>query len=190
MRFRFGWMIFAVSAMASLAHAADDAVPTGKLPDTAAPVSYALKLKIDPREERFSGQAKIRIKLAKAADHVWLHGQDLTVTGVELTDAAGKAHKATYTGEKEGVAKIAFDTSLAAQEIQVTIDYNTAFNSKLEGLYKVKVGDDSYAITQMEAISARYAFPGFDEPRFKTPFDISLTVRTGHAAISNAPMVT
>ncbi len=182
---RFGWMIFAVSAAASLAHAADDAVPTGKLPDDAVPVSYALKLKIDPREERFSGQTKIRIKLAKAADHVWLHGLELTVTGIELTDAAGKAHKATYTAEKEGVAKIAFDTSLPAQEIQVTIDYNAAFNAKLEGLYKVKVGDDSYAITQMEAISARYAFPGFDEPRFKTPFDVTLTVPKDEAVVAN-----
>jgi aminopeptidase N len=26
-----------------------------------------------------------------------------------------------------------------------------------------------------ESISARYAFPGFDEPRFKTPFDVTLT---------------
>ena len=187
---RFGSMIFAALASISLAHAVDNdsvlnSVPTGKLPNDAAPVSYALKLKIDPREERFSGQTKIRIRLAKAADHVWTHGQELTVTGIELTDAAGKSHKATYSAEKEGVAKIAFDTTLPAQEILVTIDYNAAFNAKLEGLYKVKVGDDSYAITQMEAISARYAFPGFDEPRFKTPFDVTLTVPKDQAVVAN-----
>ena len=34
--------------------------------------------------------------------------------------------------------------------------------------------------------SARaYAFPGFDEPRFKTPFDITLTVPTDEVAVAN-----
>jgi len=37
----------------------------------------------------------------------------------------------------------------------------------------------------MEAISARYAFPGFDEPRFKTPFDITLTVPKDEAVVAN-----
>ncbi|VCX11396.1 hypothetical protein BANRA_00002 [Acinetobacter baumannii] len=32
-------------------------------------------------------------------------------------------------------------------------------------------------MTQMEAISARQSFPSFDEPRFKTPFNIRLTIQ-------------
>ncbi|MEP6484854.1 MAG: M1 family metallopeptidase [Rudaea sp.] len=183
-RSRFGSLILAFAA-ASPAWAASDAPPTGKLPEDVAPVSYALTFKIDPRESRFSGQAKIRVKLAKSTDHFWLHGQDLTVTNVAIVDAAGKPHKGTYTAEKEGVAKITFDGLLAAQEIQVTLDYDAPFNEKLEGLYKVKVGDDSYAMTQMEAISARNAFPGFDEPRFKTPYDITLTVPKDDAVMAN-----
>jgi alanyl aminopeptidase len=183
--FRLGSLILAAIVAAPLAYAASDAVPTGKLPDDAAPVSYALTFKIDPREARFSGQTTIRIKLTKPSDHVWLHGQDLTVKTVAVTDAAGKSHKSTYSAEKEGVAKISFDGVLAAQEIQVAIDYDAAFNEKLEGLYKVKVGDDSYAMTQMEAISARNAFPGFDEPRFKTTYDITLTVPKDQAVLAN-----
>ncbi|MFI4970639.1 MAG: M1 family aminopeptidase, partial [Lysobacterales bacterium] len=59
------------------------------------------------------------------------------------------------------------------------------FNRQLEGLYKVKVGTDNYAVTQMEPVSARFAFPGFDEPRFKTPFDIALTVPKDQVAVAN-----
>jgi cytosol alanyl aminopeptidase len=164
---------------------ADEGVPTGKLPDDAAPLSYSLQLKIDPREERFSGQTRIRIRLARASDHLWLHGLDLDVSKVELTDAAGKTHAATYAPQKEGVVRISFGTIVPAQDVQLAIDYSAPFNAKLEGLYKVKVGDDSYAVTQMEAISARNAFPGFDEPRFKTPFDVTLTVPKDETVIAN-----
>ncbi|HEX4480123.1 MAG TPA: M1 family metallopeptidase [Rudaea sp.] len=180
---RLGFLLLATAT--PFAFAADEVVPTGKLPDDVAPVAYTLNFKIDPREEKFSGKTTIRIKLAKPSDHVWLHGEGLTVSNVAVTDAAGKSHKATYTAEKEGVAKIGFDGSLPAQEIQVAIEYTAPFNDKLEGLYKVKVDNDAYAMTQMEAISARNAFPGFDEPRFKTPFDITLTVPADDAVMAN-----
>jgi alanyl aminopeptidase len=44
-------------------------------------------------------------------------------------------------------------------------------------------------MTQMEPISARYAFPGFDEPDFKTPFDISLTIPNGEKAVANTKQI-
>jgi len=44
-------------------------------------------------------------------------------------------------------------------------------------------------MTQMEPISARFAFPSFDEPGFKTPFDISLTIPTADTAVANTQQV-
>lgn len=44
-------------------------------------------------------------------------------------------------------------------------------------------------MTQMEPISARYAFPGFDEPAFKTPFALSLTVPQAERALANTAEV-
>jgi alanyl aminopeptidase len=58
----------------------------------------------------------------------------------------------------------------------------------LEALYRVEAGGEYYAFTQFEAISAREAFPGFDEPSFKVPFDISIVVRGDHEAIANTPV--
>ena len=177
--------LFLVGATLSAGVCAEEAVPTGKLPGDATPLAYTLKLKVDPREERFAGEVRIRIRLAKSTDHVWLHGQDLDVHKVNLVDAAGRSHTAVYSGLDSGVAKVGFDGTLPAQTIELVFDYAAPFNAKLEGLYKVKVGDDSYAVTQMEAVSARNAFPGFDEPRFKTPFDIVLTVPHDQIAVAN-----
>jgi len=160
--------------------------PTGKLPDSAKPLAYALNLQIDPRGARFSGRARIRVELAEAADHLWLHARNLDVASAQIIDAAGAHHAATFTPhDPSGVAEIGFGGTLPAQQIELLIDYSAPFNAKLQGLYKVRVGTDAYIATQMEAISARYAFPGFDEPRFKTPFDITLTVPKDEVAIAN-----
>ena len=165
-------------------------IPAGKLPADAIPQHYALHLTIDPRADRFTGETKIRIKLVQAADHVWLHAQQIDIAKASVTDAAGQTLDAKTTARGDsGVIEVRFGRSLPAQEIELTLVYSAPFNGQLEGLYTVKVGADNYAVTQMEPVSARYAFPGFDEPRFKTPFDISLTVPKDEVAISNSRQV-
>ena len=175
----------AAAAPLPFAHAADP-VPTGKLPDDARPLAYALDLKIDPKADRFDGRVRIKVKLAKPADHLWLHAREIEVSKVAVTDAAGKSHEAKLSvRDPSGVAEVDFGGILPAQEIELAFDYSAPFNAKLQGIYKVKVGDDAYVTSQMEAISARYAFPSFDEPRFKTPFDITLTVPKDEVALAN-----
>jgi alanyl aminopeptidase len=160
--------------------------PTGKLPDAAIPLSYALKLQIDPHEPRFSGQVRIHVRLVKPGDHLWLHARKIDIARAELIDASGTSHKVdVIERDPSGVAEVEFGTTLPAQEVDLAIDYSAPFNDKLQGFYKVNVGDDAYITSQMESISARYAFPGFDEPRFKTPFDITLTVPKAQVAIAN-----
>jgi len=185
---RFGWTLVASSIMVLSAWA--DTPPTGRLPDTAIPLSYALNLKVDPRADRFTGQVRIRVKLTASLDHIWLHASDIDVAKIDVTDARGTVHKAQLAvRDASGVAEVSFGSTLPAQEIEVAIDYSAAFNAKLQGLYKVKVGDDAYAVTQMEPTSARYAFPSFDEPRFKTPFRVSLTVPKNEVAIANTQQI-
>ena len=77
------WFRATVAASVLLsAHALGaEAVPTGKLPDDAKPLSYALDLKIDPNAARFDGKVRIKVRLAKPADHLWLHARELDVAG-------------------------------------------------------------------------------------------------------------
>ncbi|GAA0723507.1 M1 family metallopeptidase [Dokdonella soli] len=178
-------LIVASTSLAACANAADT-VPTGKLPTDVTPQRYSLHFTVDPRADRFSGETRIRVKLAKATDHVWLHAQQIAIERARVTDAAGKTTDAKAVAHNDsGVLEVRFADRLPAQEIELAFDYNAPFNGQLEGVYKVKVGDDSYAVTQMEPVSARFAFPGFDEPRFKTPFDIVLTVPKKDVAVAN-----
>jgi alanyl aminopeptidase len=175
---------------AALAAGTDAAPPLGHLPTWAQPESYKLSFKVDPKQENYSGSTTIRIKLAQPSDFIWLHGKDLKVSKVTVTDAAGKKHEGKYTvaAEKEGVAKVDLGAKLDG-EITLAIDFTAPLNKQLQGLYKVSHEGIPYAMTQMEPVSARYAFPGFDEPSFKVPFDISLTIPADDQGVANTAQV-
>ena len=68
--------------------------------------------------------------------------------------------------------------------------YTADFDTQLKGLYRIESAGDPYAFTQFEAINARLAFPCFDEPRFKTPFDVTLTIPGEQFAGANTPVKT
>ena len=177
--------VFLVSGM-SFASAAPDVVPTGKLPADAAPISYTLHFKADPRQDRFEGHTTIQVQLKAPAERVWLHAQKLDIAKLQVSGADGKPIAASAHPHPDvGVLEVRFEKTIPAQKLALDFQYSAPFNAELQGLYKVKVGDDSYAMTQMEPISARVAFPGFDEPRFKVPFDISLTVPVQDVAVAN-----
>lgn len=45
------------------------------------------------------------------------------------------------------------------------------------------------ASTQFQSLAARKAFPCFDEPRYKAPFNLTLTSPLSHTALSNMPLL-
>lgn len=176
---------------AALAAPAADDQPHGRLPAWAQPESYQLDFKVDPRQQDFSGTTVIKVKLTQASDHLWLHGRELKIGKVTVTDAGGKAHAAKYVevAPQEGVVRIDFGSTLKPQELTLAFDYTAPLNQQLQGLYKVSHEGQPYAMTQMEPISARFAFPGFDEPGFKTPFDIRLTIPDDEVGVANTKQV-
>jgi len=86
-----------------------------------------------------------------------------------------------------GVARLTFPASVPAGAAMLRFEYSAPFRSRGEGVYNTKVDAESYVFTQFQPIDARRLFPGFDEPVFKTPFDIVITADKAHVVISNAP---
>ncbi len=171
----------------------DSNMPLGRLPGAVVPQHYKLELSIDPRQSVFTGRAQIEVDIARPLESIWIHGNQLQVNSAVLRQDEQTELKLQYEQMTPlGLARLRprqNDLQLAAGSALLVIDYQADFNDSLEGLYKVTSGGDEYAFTQFEATSARLAFPGFDEPAFKVPFDISLTVPQGHSAISNTPVV-
>lgn len=161
------------------------ALPKLRLPDTVTPLAYRLRFAIDPQAARFSGQTEIDVELAAPTRHIVLNGKNFSVRQARVFTSGGEAVAAAYreiagTGLAELRLRRLVDTKLAT----IVIDYEAPFGA-LEGVYKVVSGDQPYVFTQFEATSARTAFPGFDEPRFKTPYHMSFRVPVGQTVVGN-----
>lgn len=186
---RFLSLVFA--AFLFLAHppAVAAELPVGELPDTATPLAYRIALVADPAKPVFSGETAIDIELKAPASSLFIHGQGLTMNLAEAR-TGGRATRASYQQvHPTGLARLDFASPLAAGRHTLVFRYSAPFMTSAEGFYRAEVGGRWYAWTQFQAIDARRAFPGFDEPRHKTPFSIALTVPEDQMAVSNAPLV-
>jgi len=170
--------------------AADPDAPLGQLPDTVAPLHYRIDLSLRPTQPRYDGVVEIDLELKAAQRTVYLHGRDLKVGPVTAVLPDGATVDGTYAQVHEsGVAKLSFENDLPAGKVTVRIPFEAAFGTEPDGLTAMPDSGEKYAWTQFEAISARQAFPSFDEPRFKTPFDITITARSTDAVVTNTPPI-
>ncbi len=164
-------------------------IPTGKLGDAIQPLRYRVALEVFPERDDFSGQTSIDVIINKASDTFYLHGNGLTVSSVSVRMASGKRLNARYEQvDDTGVARLSFPATVPPGPATLEFTYTAPFRNGSEGLYHTTVAGEAYAFTQFEPIDARRVFPGFDEPAFKTPFDISVTTTQRNTVIGNAPV--
>ncbi|MGB8329267.1 MAG: M1 family metallopeptidase [Polyangiales bacterium] len=162
--------------------------PQGKLPEGVRPTGYRLSLTIVPERDTFSGTAVIDLELDEPSATIWMHGQDLNVTSIHATHATVRIEASWEQQTPDGVVRVQLAEALPAGKSSLHIEYAAGFDTPLRGLYRVDTDGHAYAFTQFESISARLAFPCFDEPRFKTPFDVTLTVPADQIAAANTPV--
>ena len=185
MSLRLSLLASALLVAAGLARA-DDNVPTGPLPRTVVPSLVALELKLDPKQARFSGTTRIEATVAEPTRVIWMHGRDLEIAKAEAVLADGKRVALAASVEHvSGVLKLTAAQLIPAGKVTLVIAYDAPFG-QLQGAYKAKPDGLDYVVTQMEALGARNTFPGFDEPSFKQPWDITLIVPEADVAVANS----
>jgi aminopeptidase N len=170
----------------------------GRLPVTAIPQRYALALQIDPAQPRFSGVATIQIEIPQPTWHIVMHGRDLHVTRAvaRLANLAGAPSadlpattttRLAHDGAQPEELVLSFPAALPAGTAMLEIAYDAPFSTDLTGLYRVQEDGRWYAFTQFETTDARRAFPCFDEPGFKTVYDVTIAAPRGMMVLTNAP---
>jgi len=158
------------------------------LSNGAIPRKETVQLTIDPSRETFEGSVSIDVELKGPASIIWLNAKNLTIgsASIEQGDTAHPAKIVPGSNESIGID----DGQLHAGSVTIRIAYQGRLDDKaLSGPYRRKVEGEWYAYTTFAPIEARRAFPCFDEPRFKTPWDISIRVKRDHKAFSNGRQI-
>jgi len=165
-------------------------LPAGeRLPADVHPLGYAVDLIIIPGEPRFGGTVAIHLRLDRARHVIWLNAEDLHVTAVSVDGQP--ATWSTASAAQAGLASVtlADGKAIPAGEATLSVTYDAAVSHGGDSVFDVAEDGRHYTLTTFEPISARKALPCFDEPGFKVPFDLTLTVPFGDGAFSNTPEV-
>jgi alanyl aminopeptidase len=162
----------------------------GRLPPLARPLRYGLEIEIDPRKDTFSGSEQILLDVLEPTAHLVLDARGETVRRATLVVGGKPVPLETSVRASHGALEpdemvFSADRIVPAGRATLSIEYDAPFGKTLAGLYRAHDGGEAYAFTQFEAADARRAFPCFDEPGYKTPFDVTLTVPDGMIALSN-----
>ncbi|MEL6860832.1 MAG: M1 family metallopeptidase [Pseudomonadota bacterium] len=164
--------------------------PAGQLPEGVTPTAYRLDLYTDPSQDEFSGTVEIDVTLDEPHARIWLHSIAQRVSSAKARLADGSEVEAEFTRStaEGGVSRLDFPTPVPAGNSTLIIDYTAPYNFGLTGLYKAEQNGRPYLATQMEPIDARKMVPSFDEPRFKTPWTLTVSAPAGNQVITNGAL--
>ena len=155
------------------------------------PVNYRILLDTNLRTFKYNGSETISVKITSPTDTIMLNAKYIKISSARIV--FGKysfAAKVSYNDKLERASlKIAKKISGNAK---IELEFQGENRYDMRGFYRSKYiheGKEGWILTsQFESVSARTAFPCFDEPSMKATFDLSLIIDGGHIGISNMPI--
>jgi alanyl aminopeptidase len=158
-----------------------------RLGDAVVPTGERLLLRLDPAAAGYGGTAEIALRVGRAVRSFGFHAEAMELGAVTLHSAAGAAIDVTATPAADDVIEVVAPSPLVPGDYRLRVDFRNDYGSRAVGLHHVATGGKHYLFTDFEPADAREAFPCFDEPGFKIPWRLELTVPAGLLAAANAP---
>ncbi|XP_017334522.1 aminopeptidase N [Ictalurus punctatus] len=175
-----------------------------RLPDTLSPQYYNItlwpRLTMDNQGMYiFTGESGVAFTCVRETDLILIHCHKLNLT---LFEGRHAKLMGTHNTKAPAIRKTWFqeETQYLVIQLEGTLkpgkfywlytEFRGELADDLEGFYRSEYEEDGVkkvlAITQMQATSARKAFPCFDEPAMKAIFHITLIHEPGTVALSNS----
>ena len=151
------------------------------------PLKQQLEMTIDPNQADYSGSTHFVLDVREAVESIVLHAQDITILGAKF-GRKGEVKAATFEQHEHSLLHISTGSVIEPGQYHLRIDFEDNFNTDSVSMYRVEENNRYHVITQLEASEAREAFPCFDEPAYKFPWQVTLTVPSDMMAISNTPI--
>lgn len=163
--------------------------PKLRLDDSVRPVRYAAELTLRPDATDFSGAIDIDLELARPTSLIWLNAVDLSIRDARLQQNGQVLHATVEPGDRNFTG-LRLSAEATAGPARLHLEYQGKIATRNSaGIFQGRDGNEKYLFTQFESTDARRAFPCFDQPNFKTPWQLTLHVPREDTAISNTPQV-
>jgi len=138
---------------------------------------------IDPREDSLSGTVDIDVTLTRPRALIWLHGKTMHVT--LATDSEWSEPDSPPRGSMKRSGSLLTLGAPLLRALRASTSRSTHRTSTGRRALQGERRRHPLRVHQFEAITARRAFPCFDEPGYKIPFTTTLVVPADSEAIAN-----
>ncbi|MHA1452687.1 MAG: M1 family metallopeptidase, partial [Promethearchaeota archaeon] len=154
------------------------------------PKHYFLHLEPDLETFVFSGITQIKIHSAENVIKIVLNAKTLNILSCKIkTGEEYVTCDFDYDDDKEELV-VKYPQGVQG-DFEIKIQYKGELNDKMLGFYRSSYviegqeGTKYIGTTQFEERNARWAFPCFDEPKYKTTYDIEFVINENLTGISN-----
>ncbi|HSH00164.1 MAG TPA: M1 family metallopeptidase, partial [candidate division Zixibacteria bacterium] len=175
------------SGLLALSLSSPATAQVSRLDANVAPTFQRVHLTLDADAPEYSGEVEISLRVAEPTTSFSFHAEGMEMNETLLTGADGAVGVTLSETGAKGFTTATTDRELTSGDYTLRIAFTNTFDTLANSLYRLEVDGAGYSFTQFEADDAREAFPCWDEPSFKIPWQLSLTVPEEHAAVSNTP---
>jgi cytosol alanyl aminopeptidase len=162
--------------------------PRLRLDGSAQPSSYAVDLSIVPDRDTFRGSVDITVDIRTPAEVIWLNSTGLQIQEAVFRPESGAALPAKTVPGGDQFLGFAFERPISGKGVLHVAYQGKISRSSNAGIFQLEEDRRWYVYSQFEPTDARRAFPCFDEPNFKVPWQITLHVPQDDLALSNTPV--
>jgi aminopeptidase N len=168
-----------------------DAAP-GRLPKDVVPLDYSVKIVPDADALTIDGTESVTLQFRRATATVIFNSLNETLHDVRFD---GRAVQSVATDDARQLTTITLAGAARPGRHRLTFSYLGKIEIQPRGLFRqsyTRLGGARGMLlsTKMEGTDARRMFPCWDEPAFRSSFQLIVTVPIGWATIANMPAAT
>jgi aminopeptidase N len=165
----------------------------GKLPKEVVPAEYAIRIVPNLDNFTFVGSESVKLNVRSPVHQLVLNGLELKIEAASV-DGKELPLSAIKTDNEKELLTLALPSELAAGDHALALRFTGRINQQGQGLFYVRYQEQGSGTrkvmlgTQFEATDARRFFFCWDEPAFRSRFQLTVVVPENWLAVSNMPI--
>src|SRR6266853_904458 len=165
----------------------------GKLPKEVVPTEYAIRIVPNLDNFAFAGSETVKLNVRSPVHQLVLNELELKIEAASV-DGKELPLSAIKTDNEQELLTLTLPSELAVGDHALALRFTGKINQQGQGLFYMRYQEQGSGArkvmlgTQFEATDARRFFPCWDEPAFRSRFQLTVVVPENWLAVLNMPI--